>query len=108
MGLCLLIVNNTHQFGCGYRSCDFTCSKGPPSEVLLLEGQGDQTWKDHVRNCVPCHLPNVNGQIDPSLVIIPIGLWCMLCGQSTRVAIMLVCDQCSRGWHMAHLTLPLD
>jgi hypothetical protein len=27
-----------------------------------------QTWKDHVRNCAPCHLPNVDGQIDPSLV----------------------------------------
>jgi hypothetical protein len=37
-------------------------------KVLLLKGQDGQTWKDHVRNCVPCHLPNVDGQINPSLV----------------------------------------
>ncbi len=45
-----------------------------PSKVLLLEGQDGQTWKDHVRKCAPCHLPNVNGQIDPSLIVVPIGL----------------------------------
>jgi hypothetical protein len=32
-----------------------------PFEILLLEGQDGQTWKDHVCNCVPCHLPNVYG-----------------------------------------------
>jgi hypothetical protein len=26
-----------------------------------------------VRNCVPCHFPNVDGHFDPSLAIIPIG-----------------------------------
>jgi hypothetical protein len=35
--------------------------------------------KDHVHNCAPCHLPNVDGQIDPSLAVIPVGLQCMLC-----------------------------
>jgi hypothetical protein len=50
----------------------------------------------------------VHGQIDPSLVVIPIGLWSMLCGQSTKIATMLVCDRCLKGWHMACLTLPLD
>jgi hypothetical protein len=45
-----------------------------PSRILLLKGRDGQTWKDHVHNYVPCHLPNVDGQIDPSLVIIPIGL----------------------------------
>jgi len=32
------------------------------------EGRDGQTWKDHVHNCAPCHLPDVDGQIDPSLV----------------------------------------
>ncbi len=59
-----------------------------------------------MRNCVPCHLPNADGQIDPSLAIIFIGLQCMLCGQSIKVAIMLVCGMfdialgpCT-GWQM--------
>jgi hypothetical protein len=76
--------------------------------LLLLEGQDGQTWKDHVPNCAPCHLFNVDGQIDPSLAVIPINLWCMLCGQSIGVTTMLVYDWCSRGWHMACLTPPLE
>jgi hypothetical protein len=42
--------------------------------MLLLEGQNGQTWKDHVCNYAPCHLPNVNGQIDPSLIVVPANL----------------------------------
>jgi hypothetical protein len=57
---------------------------------------------------IVCHFPNVDDQMDTSLAIILVGLWCMLFGQSTRVAIMLVCNWCSKGWHMACLTLPLD
>ncbi len=53
-----------------------------PSGMLLLEGWDGQTWKDHVRNCAPCHLPNVDGQVDPSLTVVLVGLSCMLCGQT--------------------------
>jgi hypothetical protein len=35
------------------------------SGVLMLEGRDGVVWKDHVHNCVPCHLPNVDGTIDP-------------------------------------------
>ncbi len=69
-----------------------------PFEIFLLEGQDGQTWKDHVCNCALCHLPNVDGQIDPSLAVIHVGLQCMLCGQFTRTANMLVYDRCSRGF----------
>ncbi len=64
--------------------------------LLLLED--GRTWKDHVCNCAPCHLPNVNGQNDPSLAMIFASLQCMLCGQ--RASTMLICDKCSQGWHM--------
>ncbi len=52
----------------------------------------------------------VHGQIDPSLVVIPIGLWSMLRGQSTKMPLPLcwVCDRCLKRSHMACLTLPLD
>jgi hypothetical protein len=42
--------------------------------MLLLEGQDGQTWKDHVCNCAPCHLPNVDGQMDPPLAMVLAGL----------------------------------
>ncbi len=41
---------------------------------VLLEGRDGQTWKDHVHNCAPCHLPNVDGQMDPTLAMVPVGL----------------------------------
>lgn len=53
----------------------FACVKGTkPFEVLLLEGQDGQTWKDHMQNFKLCHVPNVDGQIDPSLVFVPANL----------------------------------
>jgi len=43
-----------------------------------------------VCNHAPCHLPNVDGQIDPSLAMVHVGLQCMLCGQSLGVVTMMV------------------
>jgi hypothetical protein len=50
------------------------------SRVLMLEGHDGVVWKDHVRNCAPCHLPNVDGTVDPSLAVIWVVLRCTLCG----------------------------
>jgi hypothetical protein len=54
-----------------------------PFGMLLLKGQNGQTWKDHVRNCAACHFPNVDGQMDPSLVMVLASLQCILCGQTS-------------------------
>ncbi len=56
--------------------------------VFMLEGRDGVVWKDHVRNCVPCHLPYVDGTVNPSLVIIQAGLRCMLCGSRRGAAHM--------------------
>ncbi len=61
-----------------------------------------------MHNYAPCHFPNVDGQIYPSLFVVPTSLQCMLCGQSSRVATMLICDQCSLGWHMGCLMPPME
>ncbi|BBN02913.1 hypothetical protein Mp_2g19240 [Marchantia polymorpha subsp. ruderalis] len=79
-----------------------------PYGVNLLEGRDGVVWKDHVRNCAPCHLPNVDGTMNPILAIVCAGLRCMLCGSAGQAARMLVCDRCSRGWHMSCLTPPID
>jgi hypothetical protein len=65
-----------------------------PFGVLLLKGRDGQTWKDHVHNCAPCHLPNVDGQMDPSLIMVLVSLQCMLCGQALGAVITLICDKC--------------
>jgi hypothetical protein len=56
----------------------------------------------------PFYRPNVDDTIDPSLAIVPAGLKCMLYGLASGAATMLVCDSCSRGWHMWCLTPPLE
>jgi hypothetical protein len=78
------------------------------SGVLELEGRDGRVWKDHARNCAPCHLPHVDGTVDPSLSLIPAGLKCMLCGKAQGAATMILCDICSTGWHVNCLTPPLD
>jgi hypothetical protein len=75
--------------------------------VLLLEGRDGMVWKDHVRNCAPCHLPNIDGTVDPIVAMVLAGLKCMLCGLVSGAATMLVCNSCSRGWHMlTHSQVP--
>ena len=78
------------------------------SGVLELEGRDGRIWKDHSRNYVPCHLPNIDGNVDPNLSVIPASLNCMLCGRAQEAATMILCDICSTGWHMRCLTPPLD
>jgi hypothetical protein len=62
----------------------------------------------HVCNCASCHLPNVDGQIDPCLALVPTIFCFMLCGQFARAPTMSMCDQSSRGWCMGCFTLPFD
>lgn len=78
------------------------------SGVLELEGRDGRIWKDHARNCAPCHLPNIDGNLDPNLSVTSINLKCMLCGRAQGAATMILCDVCSTGWHMQCLTPPLD
>jgi hypothetical protein len=77
------------------------------SGVLLLEGRDGKFWKDHTRNCTPCHLPHIDGMIHPGTSHISAGLKCRLCGSPKRAATMVICDVCSTGWHLEYLTPPL-
>jgi hypothetical protein len=79
-----------------------------PSRVLMFKGRDGMVWKDHVHNCAPCHLPNVDDTVDPRIAVVPAGLKCMLCGLASSAATMLICDSSSRGWHISCLTPPLE
>jgi hypothetical protein len=106
--LCLLTIDNTDYFGRDYMTCYSSCAKG----FTFLECC---CWKaemvKHGRTMciiVPCLLPNVDGQIDLSLTMVHVSLWCVLYGPSLGVAIMLICDNCSWGWHMGCFMPPLE
>jgi len=77
-------------------------------EVLLLEGCDGKLWKDQTRNCVPCHLPHIDGQIDSRSSHVLVGLKCVLCSNAKSAATMVLCDICSTGWHTNCLSPPLQ
>lgn len=75
--------------------------------VLTLEGRDGVEWKDHAKNVAPCHLPHLDGTLDPYAAVIPEGQKCMECGDKRRGYQMVLCDRCSRGWHIGCLKPPL-
>ncbi len=104
--LCIPTTKN-NCVGCDCGICYFACV-WLHFKILLLEGQDGQTWKDHVCNCVSCHLLKLCWW--PSKPIFGSCFnWIILYGQSTRVAnIMLICDQCSRSWRMGNIIAPFE
>ncbi len=58
-------MDNIDYVGCDYETCLLF--------RLLLEGQDGHTWNNHMRNYTTCHFPNMDGQIDPYLIVVPIG-----------------------------------
>ena len=77
------------------------------SGTLLVHGQCGTLTEVHSTNCAPCHLPNIDTTIDPTLLDVPAGHSCHACGSPQREEVMLVCDSCSRGWHIDCLQPPL-
>ncbi|KAH9538407.1 hypothetical protein CY35_15G002400 [Sphagnum magellanicum] len=55
-----------------------------PSCVLELQGANECTIQDHSKNCVPCHLPN----LDPTIITID------------DANQMLLCDNCNGEYHL--------
>jgi hypothetical protein len=58
------LANNTDYFGCDYRTCYFMCAIGFTFWSVVV---GRPRWSDMEG---PCHLPNVDGQMDPSLAMV--------------------------------------
>ncbi len=87
--------------------CYFSCVEGFTFRNIIVGGLIWSNMERPLCNCVPCHFPNVNCQIDPSLILVFAYLQCMSCGQFSRISTMLIYDQCSRGRHMGCLTPPL-
>lgn len=73
-----------------------------------MEGRDGKIWKNHTRNCAPCHLLHIDGQIDTSSSQISAGLKCVLCGSAKCASTMVLCDICSTGWHTDCSTPPLQ
>jgi hypothetical protein len=97
--LCILVINNTNYVQCDFETSYLCVWKVPITfhNVII----GGIRWLDLENHL--CHLFDVHGQVDSSLTIVLTRSHCMLCGQYTRVAIMLIYAQCSKCCHMPSL-----
>ena len=69
------------------------------SGVVILQGKCGQTLSVHVSSIAPCHLPHLDGTLDPELAYIPLDFPCEVCGFPDEHHLMLLCDWCNKGYH---------
>lgn len=79
-----------------------------PSGVLVLEGADGRCTTDHLRNCAPCHLPNLDPTIVTADWVLPLNYPCQVCRSPNEPELMLLCDECNGGFHLQCLKPPLD
>jgi transposase InsO family protein len=78
------------------------------SGVLELQGKCGSTCKVHMSHCAPCHLPGIDGSIDPVLSQDVEAIMCEECGSDDNPETLLLCDMCNSGYHLACLQPPLS
>jgi hypothetical protein len=78
------------------------------SGVLLLQGKCGRTTAVHMSHCSPCHLPNIDGSVDPRLAEKVEDAVCEVCGTDDNAGVLLLCDVCTQAFHIYCLQPPLD
>ncbi len=68
--------------------------------VLELQGANGCTIQDHSKNCVLCHLSNLDPTIITSTWIPPLDYPCQVCQRTNDADQMLFCDNCNGGYHL--------
>ena len=75
--------------------------------TVTVMGRCGNTRTIHISSIAPCHLPHLDGTVDPSLAIPPADMCCEVCRLPDNDAVMLLCDFCNSGWHTYCLEPPL-
>jgi hypothetical protein len=75
-----------------------------PSGVLVLMGNDGGTVRLHCSRCAPCHLPNIDTPVDTTRTPVDASEPCQICSLPDDEAAMLICDACTRGYHLYCLT----
>jgi hypothetical protein len=79
-----------------------------PSGVLQLQGKCGRTAEVHMDHCAPCHLPHLDGEVDPLLTDEVDHIVCEVCGREEPESHLLLCDICNAGYHTFCLQPPLN
>jgi hypothetical protein len=75
--------------------------------VLSLRGSDGRVVSEHMSNCAPCFLPELDASVDPTRAPVSADLPCTVCGRIDGDDTMLLCDGCNAGYHMECLMPPL-
>ena len=78
-----------------------------PAGVLLLQGKCGGLTEARQEHCAPCHLPGLDGAVDPVLAV-DSSTVCEVCAQERPIRLLLLCDICNKGWHSRCLQPPLS
>ena len=76
--------------------------------VLRVQGRCSRIISVHASKCAPCHLPDIDPTMDPSLTVPEADLACHKCHDPGDEARMLLCDNCEQGCHTYCCEPPLD
>lgn len=78
------------------------------SGVLILEGRCGRMVSAHSANCAPCHLPDIDPRMDPTLAAPEDDTACEVCQDPGDPEYMLLCDHCNKGTHLYCCSPPLE
>lgn len=67
--------------------------------VATLQGRCGRTMEVHLAHLAACHLANIDPAVDVTLQTPDADLACEVCRHTHDAADMLLCDECSAGWH---------
>ena len=76
--------------------------------TVLLQGRCGCSTVGNVINLAPCHLPNIDGTLDPTLARPAKDAACEVCNMPDDERLMMLCDACSTLWHCYCLPEPID
>ena len=77
--------------------------------IAELCGADGNQCKRHVRALAPCHLTDLEVEdYQANEEHWAEAIACEVCGSSERDDLLLLCDQCTKGWHIDCLVPPLD
>lgn len=72
--------------------------------AIQLQGKCGITLMNNVCNVAPCHLVDIDPEIDHTLARPDQNLACEVCAYMDEEEFMLLCDGCGTGWQMMCLT----
>ena len=75
--------------------------------VVMLQDKSGRTVCQQVSQLAPCHLPDLDSSLDPTLQGEDQDALCYSCGEPDPAGFMF-CDFCNRGWHTYCCTPPLQ